>query len=358
MGRYSQCQNWTNYQMRNKRQKSNSISLKTIPSEFMTSMKSKGWKKLSLRAVIELAAPQTWGASIMPILLATALAISVGEKFSFPLFYSLLGASVLLQCAVNTLNDYSDFVSGVDKKDNCIDPTDASIIYNDYDPVLAFAVGVLFMVLALACGLYAIFVAGPLLIVFGLIGAAVIFLYSFGLLPIAYTAWGELISGVIMGGLITFASYFAFTGMISLMVIVYSIPLIITIGLIMLTNNICDIEKDTESYKITLPILLGKTYAKFLHFLLFLGALLSVTLIVVFNFSGSIWLLPLFAVVLIPLEYKLQKDGLTPEKRIFSMSLTTKTNIILATFYAAMILINKIAVEATPISPFFSELFR
>ena len=311
-----------------------------IPSELAGCVRRKGYKRLTIKSIIELAAPQTWSASVMPVLLATALAIVWTGRLDIFLFFSLLATSVCLQCAVNTLNDYSDFISGVDSRENCIDPTDASIIYHDYEPVLAFVIGIAFIILGFFCGLYAIITIGPELLIFGGIGAAVVFFYSYGPLPLSYTPGGEALSGVVMGGIIPVACVYAMTGQLSWIAVLCSVPLIITIGLIMLTNNGCDIEKDLESSRLTIPARIGREKALRLHIAMFTAAMIWAGAVILLLFPQGIWVVPLLCVWLIPQEYRLIKLGLKPENRIQSMALSTGINIRLNAVYAAMILLS------------------
>ena len=318
---------------------SNTRVLLLIPSELAGCIRRKGYLRLTLRSVMELAAPQTWSASVMPVLLAVALTIVKTGSVPILLFFSLLATSVCLQCAVNTLNDYSDFMSGVDRRENCDDPTDASIIYHDYEPVLAFVIGMGFILVGLVCGLYAILSVGPELLIFGVIGAAVVFFYSYGLLPLSYTPIGEALSGIVMGGIIPFACVYAMTGELSWMTVIYSVPIIITIGLIMLTNNGSDIEKDFDSHRMTLPSRIGRPATLRLHAALLAAAMACVAIIVLMRFPNGAWVLPLFCAWIIPQEYRLVKSGLTPENRVRSMSLVTGINIRLNTVYIAMIVL-------------------
>ncbi|MCL1896090.1 MAG: prenyltransferase [Clostridiales bacterium] len=318
---------------------SNMNSIFLIPSELAGCIRRKGYKRLTLRSIIELAAPPTWSASVMPVLLAAALTIAQTGALPIPLFFSLLATSVCLQCAVNTLNDYSDFMAGVDRRENCADPTDASIIYHDYEPVLAFVVGMGFILLGLVCGLYAILTVGPELLAFGGIGAAVVFAYSYGPLPLCYTPAGEALSGIVMGGIIPVACVYAMTGSLSPFAIVCSIPVIITISLIMLTNNGSDIEKDLESRRMTLPARIGRPAAIRLHAILFAAAMACAALVALLYFRNGAWLIPLFCAWLIPQEYRLIKAGLAPENRILSMSLAAGINIRMGAVYIAMILL-------------------
>jgi 1,4-dihydroxy-2-naphthoate octaprenyltransferase len=300
-------------------------------------MRRRGWRSLSLRAVVELAAPHTWGASVMPVILAAALSWADTGLLSFPLFYSMLATSVCLQSAVNTLNDYSDFISGADTAENCTDPTDQSIIYHDYEPVLAFAVGIGFIGLALLCGLYAVLTAGVMLLAFGAFGAAVLFFYSYGIKPLCYTPLGEFTSGVVMGGIIPFACYYGFTGRFEPWVLVYSIPLVLSIAHIMLTNNACDIEKDAEVNRITMPVRIGRSASVRVHVGMFTAAMAVATIVTLLRFSQGLVLLPLFAAWLIPSEARIARMGLLPENRLPSMLLSAGINVRLNAVYALMI---------------------
>jgi len=320
-------------------------ALLLVPSELAGCIRRKGYKRLTVRSVIELAAPQTWGASVMPVLLAAALTIAHTGTLPVLLFFSILATAVCLQCAVNTFNDYSDFMAGVDRPENCIDPTDASLVYNDYEPVLAFVLGIGFILLGFVCGLYAIITVGPELLIFGGIGAAVVFFYSYGLLPLCYTPIGEALSGLVMGGIIPIACFYAMTGELSWTVVLYSIPVIITISLIMLANNGCDIEKDAASGRLTLPVRKGRPAALKLHALLFATAMVCAGLVIWLRFPNGLWLLPLFCAWLIPQEYQMMKTGLLPENRIRSLMLATGTNIRLNAVYIAMILAPAIIIQ-------------
>ena len=328
--------------MKNKAYISNINALLLIPSELAGCVRRKGYKRLTLRSVVELAAPRTWGASVMPVILASALTIVWTGSINVLLFFSLLATSVCLQCAVNTLNDYSDFISGVDKRENCNDPTDASIIYHDYEPVLAFVIGVAFIILAFLCGLYALFTVGPELLIFGGIGAAVVFLYSYGPRPLCYTPVGEVLSGVVMGGIIPVACVYAMTGAFSWQTLIISVPVIITISLIMLTNNGSDIEKDLASGRLTGPARIGRKKALGLHVALFTIAMIWAGAAVFLIFPNGIWTLPLLCAWLIPQEYNLIKNGLLPENRARSMAISTAINIRLNAVFAATILLSVI----------------
>lgn len=67
--------------------------------------------------------------------------------------------------------------------------------------------------------------------------------YSAGKTPVSYLPIGEAVSGGVMGGLIPLACYQALTGDLNWLMLLWAVPEIIGVGLIMMTNNTCDMRK-------------------------------------------------------------------------------------------------------------------
>ena len=212
---------------------------------------------------LQIAAPHTWPAAILPSLIAMACAAANGYAVSAVMALVLLAICILMQAAVNTFNDYYDYVKGSDSAEDNVDPTDAVLVYNNVNPRSALMLAVGFLVVAFALGAYVIWQAGWVPLAIGIVGAIVVVLYSAGKTPISYLPIGELMSGFVMGGLIPLACYQAITKCFDPIMLVWALPTIIGVGLIMLTNNTCDVEKDIESGRKTLPVLLGRSRARF-----------------------------------------------------------------------------------------------
>ncbi|MDR2035649.1 MAG: prenyltransferase [Coriobacteriales bacterium] len=265
------------------------------------------YKPFTPKAALELAAPHTWVASIGPVLIAGALAVcsAVVYAFSFdntaswfgeqviPDSPSLLQAftlpdaltslavtldwrsivcwvlmllvAVLMQSATNTLNDYQDFKSGLDTAETVVDKTDASLVYNQINPRDAVRFAISLLAAAAVLGMLVVLLSSWWLLPVGLVSAGVVILYSAGPKPISSLPLGEVISGVVMGGIITCATFFAMTGAISSFVIIVALIPTVAIAQIMLTNNTCDIERDRRSGRITLPSLLGANLSRILN---------------------------------------------------------------------------------------------
>jgi 1,4-dihydroxy-2-naphthoate octaprenyltransferase len=221
------------------------------------------YKPFTIKAALQLTSPPSLVASITPVLVGAGAAVALSDQvaFSFDLrslacFILMLLCAVLAQSAVNTLNDYQDFLAGTDTAETVLDDTDASIVYNSIDPKAALRFGVALCLTALVLGTVVALLSVWWLILLGLVGVAAVVFYSFGP-KLSYLPLGELVSGLVMGGIITSSTYIAMTMSFSPLVLAIAVPPIATIAMIMLTNNTCDIGRDIEAGRKTLAIVLG-----------------------------------------------------------------------------------------------------
>lgn len=286
---------------------------------------------------LQIAAPHTWPAAILPALIAMGCAAANGYTVSAVMALVLLAICILMQAAVNTFNDYYDYVKGSDSAEDNVDPTDAVLVYNNVNPRSALMLAVGFLVVAFALGAYVIWQAGWIPLAIGIVGAIVVVLYSAGKTPISYLPIGELMSGFVMGGLIPLACYQALTKCFNPLMLVWALPTIIGVGLIMLTNNTCDVEKDIESGRKTLPVLLGRSRARTLyHALVWIWIALIIVNVLIW-FSGGWPVLVFMLAASIPLLKALLSNPLAPPARIGAMAQICSVNIALGAFYAAAV---------------------
>lgn len=284
---------------------------------------------------LELAAPHTWVAAVLPALVAVACAAAQGYAISATLAIVLLAICILMQASVNTFNDYYDYVKGSDSMDDDVDPSDAVLVYNNVNPRSALILAIAFLATAFVLGVYVIYVAGWIPLALGIIGALAVVLYSAGKTPISYLPIGELVSGFVMGGLIPLACYQALTRTLDPLMIVWAIPTIIGVGLVMLTNNTCDVEKDIASGRKTLSVLLGRKRArKLYHALVWLWVAMIFVNVLVWHRSG--WLVLVFMMAAaIPLLKALLSNPLAANTRVGAMAQICSVNVCLGAFYAA-----------------------
>lgn len=276
--------------------------------------------KLTPGLALALAAPHTWAASVCPAFYGIfycrlkGIPLPVWKACLLPI------ACILLQSSVNTLNDYYDYVKGTDTAQDHVEVSDAALVYGGINPKSARRLGLAYLAAGAAAGLLCCVGCGWRPVAIGLIGAFVIFFYSGGPLPLSYLPLGELISGIVMGGLIPLGIGLCADGSIHRDLFYYSIPLILGIGLIMMSNNGCDIEKDRKAGRKTLPVRIGREHTLQLYrFSLLIWIILVILL--PFSLVGSLgWitclLLPFIAGRAVIRQRAL---SLKPEERIRQM---------------------------------------
>ena len=296
------------------------------------------YRPLTPRMALQLAAPHTWAAAILPALVAVAAAAVTVPAVSVTMACVLLAICVLMQAAVNTFNDYYDYVKGADSAEDNVDPTDAVLVYNNVNPRAALALAIGFLVAAFALGGYVIWAAGWIPLAIGVVGAAFTVLYSAGKTPLSYLPVGELVSGAVMGGLIPLACYQALSGTFDLRALLWAVPTILGVGLIMLTNNTCDVEKDIEAGRRTLPMLLGRERARALYHAVVFAWVAAIVVLVAGYFTNGLIVMPFMLLAAYPLLAALLKNPLAPASRIAAMSQICGVNVVLGAFYAAAIL--------------------
>ena len=271
------------------------------------------YNRFTAKMAFDLAAPHTWPASIAPVAIAASLAIATGYPISATLTITLLGICILMQSSVNTFNDYYDYVKGTDSSDDDVDPTDAVLIYNNVNPTCALVYAIALLVAAFILGVYVIYHAGPIPLAIGVIGAVFVVLYSAGNTPISYLPLGEAVSGIVMGGFIPLACYQVLTGFLTPLAVLWAVPEILGIGLIMFTNNTCDIEKDAAAHRRTLSVLLNREKARRLYHAITWLWLIAIILIVGIFFTRGLIMLPFLLLSTYPLLKALRNNPLAPQ---------------------------------------------
>ena len=286
---------------------------------------------------LNLAAPHTWPAAILPTLVALCASANVCS-ISITMAFTLLVIVVLMQSATNTFKDYYDFVKGTDTSEDNVEQSDAVLVYNDIDPKSALGLAIGFLVLAFALGVYAIVKAGFIPLVIALIGAAFVVLYSAGKTPVSYLPIGEVVSGVVMGGLIPLAVYQVVTNELNFVMLVVAIPTIIGVGLIMLTNNTCDIERDIHAERKTLPVVIDRLKARKLYHALLLAWLLAIFLNIAIWYTPGLIMVPFMLLASYPIVKAIWNNPLEPNTRLQAMPQILSVNVVLGAFYAAALL--------------------
>ena len=216
--------------------------------------------------------------SLMPLLLGSVLAwaqtITVGSvrgDFHPQRFIATLLAVLFLQIGAHLVNDYYDYVHGVDTS-NGLGP--GGLIQQGFiKPVRVLTLGLSALGLGAACGLLVLVSTGSLLLfVIGLFGLFCAYFYSATSRSLSSLALGELISFLIFGPLLTLSAYLVQGAQINRAVFLYSLsPGLLAAAFIHL-NNIRDMESDAQAEKNTLAALLNLPLSRLIYLLLLLAA--------------------------------------------------------------------------------------
>jgi 1,4-dihydroxy-2-naphthoate octaprenyltransferase len=285
---------------------------------------------LSPLMALRLAAPHTWAAAILPVLLGTALAYSSGYEIQGRMLICLTAVCVLMQSAVNTLNDYCDYIKGTDTLENSPDASDAVLVYDRPEPKKVLILGLAYLACAGLFGIPAIIKCGWRPLAIGIIGALAVVFYSFGKKPLSYLPLGELCSGLVMGGLIPVAVYGVFSDEFTACTLLPALPIMLGIGMIMLTNNASDIERDTVSGRRTFAVMLGQKKAGLVYKVLLIVWLL-LPVILCKGIGRGIYLIA--ALPIMPQFVKLYGLELGNENRGTAMQLINNLNLLLGFAY-------------------------
>ena len=201
--------------------------------------------------------------SLTPVCIFPALAAAHAAGHTPPALTAVLIvlAGLMAHAAVNLLNEWDDFRSGLDLATQRT-PFSGGSGALPAVPTAAPAVltaGLITLAVSALIGMYLISVSGPGLLLPGLVGV---------FLVVAYTAWITrrpllclLAPGLGFGPIMVAGSYYALSGEYSLAILWASLtPLCLVSGLLLI-NQLPDIDPDREHGRLHLPIVLGRQAA-------------------------------------------------------------------------------------------------
>src|SRR5690625_4156311 len=223
--------------------------------------------------------PHTLTASFVPVFVGTVIA-SMEQSVHYGLFLAMLVASILIQAATNMFNEYYDYVRGLDTEKSV--GIGGTIVRDGVAPKTVLQLAFIFFGIAILLGIYICIESSWWIAVIGAASMVIGYLYTGGPIPIAYTPFGELFAGLLMGTIIIAISFYIQTLLITKEVILISIPIAIFIGAKILANNIRDLDGDKKSGRKTIAILIGRKNAiLFLASLFLIAYSLTIILIVI-----------------------------------------------------------------------------
>ncbi len=236
------------------------------------------------------ARPRTLPAAVAPVLVGTAAAVwaSSGDRFRVAAFVAALLGSVFIQIGTNLANDYSDARRGADSVDR-LGPVRVTAAGLVAPRRVLTATWVAFAV-AVACGIYLTSVAGPLILVVGVLSIAAGVLYTGGPRPYGYEGLGEAFVFLFFGLVAVNGSYYVQLERLDGLPFGLSVSVGLLVSAILVVNNLRDIETDRRVGKRTLAVRLGGEPTRRLYRAL-LGAALVLLPVTLLLWSGPAWAL-------------------------------------------------------------------
>jgi 1,4-dihydroxy-2-naphthoate polyprenyltransferase len=209
----------------------------------------------SARAWLMAVRPATLGAAAVPVFVGTACAfVTSGVRWA-PALAALAGA-LLLQIGANFANDVFDYEKGADTGER-LGPTrtvQAGLLsprQMRYGMLVVFG-------LAFLCGVYLTAVAGPAIIVIGILSIASAILYTGGPYPLGYHGLGDVFVMVFFGFVAVCGTVFAQTGQVPTLSVWAAVPVGALATNILVVNNVRDRETDVRAGKRTLAVRFGR----------------------------------------------------------------------------------------------------
>jgi 1,4-dihydroxy-2-naphthoate polyprenyltransferase len=216
--------------------------------------------------------------------------------FSLLPWLALTLGLILAHATNNLLNDYTDFVKGVDKDNyfrTLYGPQPLANGLMNARQLLTYAAGTGF--LALVCGLYLILTNGndPLIWLLLGLGAFFVLFYTW---PLKYIALGEIAVLLVWGPLMIGGGYYVLAGAWDWNVTWASVPYYFGVTTVIFGKHIDKIQVDLAKKIYTLPVLLGEKTSRYA-----VVAMMVLPYMLVLGMIGMRYFTPILLLVLLAL---------------------------------------------------------
>lgn len=213
--------------------------------------------------------PRVFTATYVPMALAGVIALQDGVFRIVPFLLALLGV-LLLQTGANFINEYFDYVRGVDDKKEA--GQGLTLKRKELTPNEILMGAIVTIVGGSLIGLYLLSQSGNLLWLIGIGGVLVAITYTAGPFPLAYNGLGEITVAIFMGPAIVVGAYYVMDTRVDWHLVWASLPIAFMVAAILHANNIRDLKSDAQVNKRTLAVIFGREIANHEYAFLTLGA--------------------------------------------------------------------------------------
>ena len=252
--------------------------------------------------------PQFLILSPILIILGMGMALYNGEFNTLYLILAVIGLT-LLHISVNTLNDYSDYKTGIDFNVSRTPFSGGSGLLpaKALSPKAVLKLGLGSLFLAVPIGVYFIIERGLTLLPIFILGAIFVVWYTSHITHMGF-GMPEISAGLGLGTLPVFGTFLIFTGHFSWDILYASVPSGILVCNLLYLNEFPDIEADIKGGRRTLPITLGRKKAAYFYSFLTIMVYVWIVAGVALNLM-PIW--TLLGLLTLPFAFKAIKGSLT-----------------------------------------------
>ena len=220
--------------------------------------------KQRLKVWLYAARPFSLTAAIVPVVVGSLLAAR--HAFHPLLFLGALFGSVIIQVGTNLVNDYYDFVKGVDTPD-ALGPSGV-LKRGLLSPRAVRWGGIACFAAGSAIGIVLVVAVGLPLLWLGLASVLAGFFYTAGPVSLAYFGLGEVTVFIFMGPVIVLGAYYVQLARWAWSPLIVSLPIAFLVTAILHANNLRDIELDRAHGKRTVATFIGRRYARWEYYAL------------------------------------------------------------------------------------------
>ncbi|MES2474673.1 MAG: 1,4-dihydroxy-2-naphthoate octaprenyltransferase [Verrucomicrobiota bacterium] len=213
----------------------------------------------TLKACLLAARPKTLPAAIVPVWVGCVLAWKITGNFNLLLALCTVGGAVAIQIATNFFNDAIDARKGADTAKR-LGPTRVTAS-GMMKPATVMQLGVVFLLLATACGVVLFQARGWPIVAIGIPSLFLAYGYTGGPFPLAYRGMGELFVILFFGLVAVMGTVFIQTGGWPREAILLGTQVGLLSAVLISINNLRDREEDASTGKRTLAVRCGPKVA-------------------------------------------------------------------------------------------------
>ncbi|WP_144394264.1 prenyltransferase [Pleionea sediminis] len=274
------------------------------------------------------------------LLLAFAVIYSEQQKLSPILTVLVLLGGISAHMAVNALNEYFDYKSGLDATTvkTPFSGGSGTLNNNPQDAAHVLQLGLILMGVCAVIGLILVIIRGWLLLPVGIAGLTLIWFYTTHItrMPILCL----IAPGLAFGPIMMMGSDWVLSGTFSVNVFITSLIPFFLVNNLLLLNQFPDIEADKAVGRSHFPIKFGTLASALIFFLFNLLAYLTLAIAVLLNFlpTAALWGM-LTALLSFPASIMLLTQHFNTQNLLFPMALNVASNILTPLIIAVGVII-------------------